>query len=273
MPETPPASAVVAPSTPHHDWPVSPARANGIRIDPIQVPSLGEVITGFLACGRSHVAHFVSADPTVLGRRNPAFADTLNAGDLNLPDGISIIATLRLGGRRCRRVTGSDALSFLGRWGIDRGTRHYLLGAEPGVAETLRRRLGSQLPTIKIVGTDTLPTGPTADQDLREIARRVKAAGTELLWIGLGTPSQQLVAARLRELDSAPVILCVGAAFDFASGLKRRPPVWMQRTGLEWLGRLIAEPRRLWRRYLIGNAVFVVGATEELLRERRRNRR
>ena len=96
----------------------------------------------------------------------------------------------------------------------------------------------------------------------------MRAAGAQLAWIGLGSPKQDRVAGRLCELGAAPVLLCVGAAFDFVSGEKRRAPQWMQRAGLEWLHRLLSEPRRLWRRYLLGNPAFVAGVLLDRVRSR-----
>jgi N-acetylglucosaminyldiphosphoundecaprenol N-acetyl-beta-D-mannosaminyltransferase len=101
-----------------------------------------------------------------------------------------------------------------------------------------------------------------------EAAARMRAAGADAVWVGLGAPKQDLMAARLRDLDAAPTIFCVGAAFDFVAGTVKRAPRWMQRTGLEWLHRLLSEPRRLWRRYVIGNPRFVAGVVWDRLRGR-----
>jgi len=111
------------------------------------------------------------------------------------------------------------------------------------------------------------PTAKLGDNEIDDDAR-IRAARTGLLWVGLGAPKQDITAERLRRLDAAPAILCVGAAFDFLSGAKRRAPAWMQRAGLEWLHRLAHEPRRLWRRYLIGNSRFAVGVATSRLRSR-----
>jgi N-acetylglucosaminyldiphosphoundecaprenol N-acetyl-beta-D-mannosaminyltransferase len=98
----------------------------------------------------------------------------------------------------------------------------------------------------------------------------MRAAGAQAIWVGLGAPKQDIMAARLRELDAAPAIFCVGAAFDFVAGTVTRAPLWMRRSGLEWLHRLLSEPRRLWRRYLIGNPRFVAGVVWDRVRGRTR---
>jgi N-acetylglucosaminyldiphosphoundecaprenol N-acetyl-beta-D-mannosaminyltransferase len=132
----------------------------------------------------------------------------------------------------------------------------------------LRNRLQLRYPRIELAGTESPPFRALEAWELEEAAARIGAVNTQLLWIGLGTPKQDLVADTLRDLSAAPVILCVGAAFDFLAGAKRRAPKWMQQAGLEWLHRLGSEPGRLGRRYLVGNPRFMWGVAWELLSRR-----
>ena len=232
---------------------------NGVRLDPLSERDLPGVIERLLACGRSHVVHFLPAHPLVVARRDPEYRALLNGGDLNLVDGASVALALRLYGRRAPRTTGSGALELLSSWGVQAGVRHYLYGGTPEAVEGLCRRLEQEHPGIEIVGAESPPFREPSAGDLAAARDRMRAAGAQLAWIGLGSPKQDRVAGRLCELGAAPVLLCVGAAFDFVSGEKRRAPQWMQRAGLEWLHRLLSEPRRLWRRYLLGNPAFVAG--------------
>ena len=156
-------------------------------------------------------------------------------------------------------------MELLVRKGEQRRFRHFLFGGEPQVLAALRRRLELRYPRIELAGAESPPFRGLKAWELEEAAARIDAVNTQLLWIGLGTPKQDLVAATLRSLGAAPVILCVGAAFDFLAGTKRRAPEWMQRTGLEWLHRLGSEPGRLGRRYLVGNPQFMWGVARELL--------
>jgi len=230
---------------------------NRVRVDRQAQDDLPDLISTMLECGRSHVVHFLPAHPIVLAEQDEAYRDILNRGDLNLIDGASVAVAILLQGQLCSRTTGSDALEILSAWGVDSDLRHYLYGGAPGVAEALRDRLESDCPGIEIVGADSPPFHEMSPGELEEAAWRIRESGTDLLWVALGTPKQDLVAERLRQLDAAPVILCVGAAFDFVARTKRRAPSWMQAIGAEWLFRLATEPRRLWRRYLIGNAQFI----------------
>jgi N-acetylglucosaminyldiphosphoundecaprenol N-acetyl-beta-D-mannosaminyltransferase len=240
---------------------------NSVRVDPVTEDRFLRSIDSFLGCGRSHVVHFVPADPTVRARRDRRYRAVLNEGDLNVPDGMAVVWALRLLGVRSERLAGADAMDLLAA--RPAGWSHYLYGGTVEAVARLEDRLRSRHPDIEVVGVESPPFAPLPGLDVRDAADRIRAAGADLLWIGLGTPKQDLVAARLRDLEAAPVILCVGAAFDFVSGTKRRAPAWVQRAGLEWAFRLASEPERLWRRYLLGNPAFLWGVGRDLVRRRR----
>jgi N-acetylglucosaminyldiphosphoundecaprenol N-acetyl-beta-D-mannosaminyltransferase len=242
---------------------------NGVRIEPLDRLRFLQTVESFLSCGLSHIVHFLPADPIVRAMDDRGYRAELNAGDLNVPDGKSVVWALRLKGARSERLAGSDAMEMLVRHGENDGLRHYLFGAEPAVLAALRARLELRYSTMDLVGAESPAFRALEHWELEEAAERIRAANTQLLWIGLGTPKQDLVAAALRDREAAPVILCVGAAFDFLAGTKRRAPEWMQQAGLEWLHRLGSEPGRLGRRYLVGNPRFVWGVTRELLARRR----
>ena len=159
-------------------------------------------------------------------------------------------------------------MKLLARRGETDGFRHYLFGGAPSVLTSLQARLELAYPRIALVGAESPPFRALEQRELNEAGGRIHAMDTQLLWLGLGTPKQDLVAVSLRAIGAAPVILCVGAAFDFLAGTKERAPEWMQRAGLEWLHRLGSEPGRLGRRYLIGNPRFVWGVARELLARR-----
>lgn len=236
----------------------------GVRVDAPGRAGLPRAIETFLACRDSHVVHFLPSDPIVRARDDASYREVLNAGDLNVPDGMPVAWALRLRGVRTERVAGADAMRHLAAWGRDRGIRHYLYGGRPAVVETLGgwlRRTGAE-----VAGAEAPPFREPTEDELRDAAGRMRAAGADLVWVGLGTPKQDVVAGRLRDLGAAPVLLCVGAAFDFLSGARRRAPRWMQRTGMEWAFRLASEPRRLWRRYLVGGPRFVAAVVDDLLR-------
>lgn len=243
----------------------SSALVNGVRIDPATPGGLLDAAETFLTCGHSHVVHFLAADPTVLARRDARYRSILNRGDLNLPDGAGVAWAAGLSGHRAKRLPGTEGMHLVARWGVERNLSHYLFGGTPDTLTRCARTLEQRHPGIRIVGTESPPFRELSDPELGEAASRMLAAGTEIVWVGLGTPKQDVAAERLRRLGAAPVIACVGAAFDFVAGTKRRAPAWMQDSGLEWLHRLASEPERLWKRYLVGNPIFVAGVVKDLI--------
>lgn len=236
---------------------------NGIRFDLMDRDDLVRAVESFVASGNSHVVHFLAVDPTVKAARDPFFREVLNAGDINIADGQPIAWAVRLNGQHTERIAGTDGVGLLCESGLERGRTHYLYGGSQQVNERLNFQLRRRYSGIRIVGAEAPPMGMPAEQELRASAERIRESGADLLWIGIGTPNQHYVASRLREFGAAPVILCVGAAFDFVSGTKQRAPEWLQGLGLEWCHRLLSEPRRLGPRYLAGNPRFLAGVARE----------
>ena len=153
--------------------------------------------------------------------------------------------------------------------GMTRGYRHFLYGGAEGVPELLADRLRERFPGLQVVGVYSPPFRPLTSEEDAALCRMVDDARPDIVWVGLSTPKQERwMAAHVGRL-SAPVLVGVGAAFDFHAGLKRQAPRWMQRSGLEWLFRLLTEPRRLWRRYLLNNPLFVWYVALQMLGLRR----
>lgn len=244
------------------------ARVNGVRIDEVTQDGFVQALSTFLECGHSHVVHFCAAHPTVEARRDPAYRAILNMGALNVADGMPVAWAARMLGSKTERLAGTEGMHLTAGWGAERGLRHYLYGGTPETLERLQLQLRMAYPGITIVGAESPPFRLLSDGEVEASARRMRDLGAQALWIGLGAPKQDLMAFRLRQLDAAPTVLCVGAAFDFVAGTIDRAPVWMRRSGLEWAHRLASEPGRLWKRYLVGNPRFVAGVVSDRIRSR-----
>ena len=149
------------------------------------------------------------------------------------------------------------------------GQRFYLYGGRnAGALAQLTRNLRLRHPGIRIVGGHVPPWRELTDAEEEAVAADIKRSGADVVWVGIGVPKQEKWMARMRHRLAAPVLVGVGAAFDFHAGLIPQAPGWMQRLGLEWAFRLAQEPRRLWRRYLRYNPRFVVGFARQWARER-----
>jgi N-acetylglucosaminyldiphosphoundecaprenol N-acetyl-beta-D-mannosaminyltransferase len=184
--------------------------------------------------------------------------DILNRSFLNTPDGMPMVWLGRLSGaRRMGRVYGPDLMLLVCELAQKKGYTHFLYGGGEGVAQELRHALEAMFPRIKIAGTYTPPFRPLSEAEEEELIRSVNEKKPDIFWVGLSTPKQEKFMAQYLDKLDATLFFGVGAAFDFHAGRVRQAPRWMQRTGLEWLFRLCCEPRRLWRRYLRNNPLFV----------------
>lgn len=210
------------------------------------------------AARRATVFVFVNAYSAMLRRQEPAYAALLD-DEIVVPvaDGASLTLGARLLGTRIERCPGPDALSELARAAAVEGTRLFLLGGAPGVVETLAATLASQFPGLRIAGTLSPPYGEWSDATTDALIDQVRTSGADLLVVGVSAPKQETWSVQHVERIGMPVV-CVGAAFDFLSGAKPRAPRLVRSLGLEWLFRLLTEPGRLWKRYLVGNTVFLV---------------
>lgn len=177
---------------------------------------------------------------------DPALRATFNRAMLVTPDGMPLVWELRRQGHdEAGRVYGPDLMLEM----FDRGLRHFLFGATKQTLAQLEARLGREYPQAEIVGSYAPPFRPLTAAERTDIARRINDAQPDIVWVGLGAPKQERWMAEMRERLEAPVLIGVGAAFDFHAGNLRQAPGWVQDAGLEWAFRLAMEPRRLWRRY------------------------
>ena len=189
------------------------------------------------------------------------------------PDGMPVVWWGRLAGfRRTDRVYGPDLMLALCHQPPELGLRHFLYGGEPGVAENLAESLKKQCRDLHVVETWTPPFRPLRSMERQELVRRINRSGANIVWVGLSSPKQERFMADIAPDLRGCILIGVGAAFDFLSGRKRQAPRWLQRSGFEWLFRLATEPRRLWRRYLINNTVFLCLTFRHLLTMVRLNR-
>jgi N-acetylglucosaminyldiphosphoundecaprenol N-acetyl-beta-D-mannosaminyltransferase len=198
-------------------------------------------------------------------QKEPEFRRILNQAFLNTPDGMPMVWMGRAQGfRHMGRVYGPDLMLRLFELSQVPGFTHFFYGGAPGVAEELKHRMEARFPGLKVVGCYTPPFRPLTREEEAELERQVKAASPDFFWVGLSTPKQETFMAQHWEKLDAKIFLGVGAAFDFHAGRVRQAPLWMQRSGLEWLFRLGSEPGRLWKRYLKNNPLFLIRAAAQL---------
>lgn len=249
-------------------------RIAGCRVAAIDLPGTVALCLDVMRTRRRLAIHFVTTHTLALREADEALRAALDRGTaLAVPDGIPLVWVGRARGASMGRVCGLDLMPALVDEGRGAGARHYLYGGVPGAAEQLAATLGTRFPGAQFVGTESPPFRPLTEAEEAETVARINAAGPDFVWVGLGTPKQDLWLARFRDRLDAPALLAVGAAFEIVAGTRRRAPAWMQRVGLEWLFRLLLEPRRLWRRYAWGNSRFTWLVLLETVRGRHLRRR
>jgi len=192
-------------------------------------------------------------------RRNERVRQAVNRAGLAAPDGMPLVWLSKWKSRQpVNRVYGPDFMLALCERSAARGYRHYFYGGAADVPELLATRLRTRFPGLNIVGTHSPPFRPLTAAEDADIIARINRTGADIVWVGLGAPKQDVWMAAHRSQLTAPVLIGVGAAFDFHTGRIPQAPKWMQQNGLEWLFRLWQEPKRLWYRYLVYNPLFIL---------------
>jgi N-acetylglucosaminyldiphosphoundecaprenol N-acetyl-beta-D-mannosaminyltransferase len=230
----------------------------GVGISAVNMTQALEKIDGWISRGEREYVCVCPVHSVMECRRSAQLRAVFNAAGMVTPDGVPIVWVARAGGyRQVSRVYGPDLmLAELDR-SDQKHHRHFFYGGGPGVARLLAQRMQARFPNLTVSGILEPPFAPLDQLCTPETAATINDAKPDVVWIGMSSPKQDLWMARMRPLLDAPVLIAVGAAFDFHSGTVKQAPLWMQRSGLEWVYRLTTDPRRLWRRYLIDNPWFL----------------
>jgi len=211
--------------------------------------------------GKGTHVHLANAYTVALADKQASYSEVLAAPAVNFPDGkpIGWISALRGQSPRLAQVRGPKLFLDVFDKGREQGIRHFVLGSTDDVLDSLTRRLHAKFPGIDIVGVESPPFRVLDSDELRAQDDRIRSSGADIVWVGLGTPKQDHEAQRLA--GNLPVVaVAIGAAIDFAAGTTPEAPAWMTKAGLEWAYRFASEPRRLWKRYVFGNARFLKAA-------------
>lgn len=230
----------------------------GVRVSVTNLALACETIGRWILAGtRTYVC--VAPVSTVMEcQDDPEYRRIVNNAGMVTPDGMPLVWLGRWHGHKTMaRTYGPDLMLALCDASQAKGYTHYFYGGAEATIQKLIGNLQGRFPALTVAGYYSPPALKVNEPERAEVIARINAANPDVLWIGLGSPKQDYWMVRHRDQVKAPVMIGAGAAFDFHSGAKPQAPVWMQRSGLEWLFRLCCEPRRLWRRYLIGNTRFV----------------
>lgn len=235
----------------------------GVGISATTPAATVEEVGGWLAANRRDYVCLTPVSGVMAAQRDPAVMRAIDGAGITAPDGMPMVWSGRFAGAQpITRVYGPDLMSALCARAAERGWRNYLYGGGEGVAARAAAGLQSELPTLRVVGTETPPYRELTAAEVEATAERINRSGAELVWVGLSTPKQDLWMARMVDLLEPPVVLLgVGAAFDIHAGLQPHPPGFLGPLGLFWLYRLAREPRRLAGRYLRDIPAFAYAVT------------
>ena len=240
----------------------------GVRAHAVQIGQVVERMKGWIrerdGC---HSIAATSMHGIVEAQHDPSFKEILNSADLAVPDGMPLVWLGRHQGHLLRRrVYGPDLLLAFCEESVKKGYRHFFYGGEPGVAERLGASLKARFPELNVVGTCSPPFRQLSAKEDEEMIGMIGRAAPDVLWVGLGAPKQERWMHEHKGRLRVPVLVGVGAAFDMLSGRRKQAPRPIREHGLEWFFRLLQEPSRLWRRYLVYGSKFIAYLLLESLR-------
>jgi N-acetylglucosaminyldiphosphoundecaprenol N-acetyl-beta-D-mannosaminyltransferase len=218
--------------------------------------------------GEGGYASLTGVHGLTLAQRDPGLRHALREAWMNFPDGAPVAwRQRRKGVDHANRIAGPDLMPRVIDLGREHGLRHYLFGATPTVLERLEQNLLERFAGAQIVGTSSPPFRAMNAPEEREAVATITAASPHIVWIGLGTPKQDLWMHRLSPDLGGVLAMGVGAAFDFISGNRPRAPMWMQESGLEWVHRMVHDPIKLAPRYAAANTLFIASTIAEVTRD------
>ncbi|MGC2856373.1 WecB/TagA/CpsF family glycosyltransferase [Novispirillum sp. DQ9] len=268
FPADPEATALAQSSSPSTTAPATaPVTILGVRVDALDMPRALDTIDGWIAGGERHYVCIRDVHGVMACQKDEQLRRIHTEAGMVTPDGMPLVwMSRRLGHPETSRVCGPDFMLELCDHSRARGYRHFLYGGAPGVVEDLKANLEARYPGLEICGAYSPPFRPLSEEEDAEVVAMINAARPDILWVGLSSPKQEYWMAAHKGRITAAAMIGVGAAFDFHAGRQKRAPLWMQRSGLEWSYRLMSEPRRLWRRYLVMAPRFLFLLAREELR-------
>jgi N-acetylglucosaminyldiphosphoundecaprenol N-acetyl-beta-D-mannosaminyltransferase len=231
----------------------------GVGVSPINIPIVIRIIDDWIECNQKNYICVTGVHGIIESQKSEMLRSIHNSAGLVTPDGMPLVWISKLKGNyQTSRVYGPDLMLSVCEYSVSKGYRHFFYGGAEGVPEKLSEILKGKFPGIQIAGAYSPPFRSYGSLESPDVLEQINRSKPDIVWVGLSTPKQERWMADHRENIIAPVLIGVGAAFDFNTGLKKQAPRWIQSIGMEWLFRLLSEPKRLWKRYLFNNPTFVV---------------
>lgn len=238
------------------------ANVLGVKVSAINIPLAIDIMDEWIATQQQNYVTITGVHGVIESQADEQIREIHNKAGMVTPDGMPMVWANHLQGHKhVTRVYGPDLMLAVCDVSQERGWKHFFYGGAEGVPELLKEKLTERFPQLQVVGTYSPPFMPLEElisgEEDAKVCQMIDDSGADFVWVGLSTPKQEKwMSAHIGKIK-APVMVGVGAAFDFHTGRKEQAPKWMQKSGLEWLFRLVTEPRRLGKRYLINNPKFI----------------
>ena len=240
---------------------------SGIRVDSLTYKSVIDKAIGLAFLGEGGFICICNTHVILEARKNYYLKRFINSANYVVSDGVTLVWALKFFGiKNAQRVTGPSLVPFICKKAQRLKVSIGFYGGEKEILKLLTKKIKHQFPQLKINYSYSPPFRNLTKEEDQKIIKDIEASGVQILFVGLGAPKQELWACEHRDRVT-PVIITVGAAFDFLAGTKKRAPRWVQKSGLEWLHRLFSDPRRLWRRYIFGNFFFIFLVLRDIFRK------
>ena len=239
----------------------------GVSVYLVQIPDVICCISEWIdSKNKGEYIVVANAYDIIAGRKNIATKKANNSSSLTVPDGFSLVLLARLKGHKVkRRVYGPELMLETLRLSEENGYSNFFYGSTDETLGLLIKNLKARFPDLKVAGYYAPPFRELSQEEDGAEVRMINDSGADIVWVGLGCPKQQLWMHEHKDKLKVPVMVGVGAAFDFFAGTKSQAPRWIRDNGFEWLFRLVTEPKRLWRRYLISYPLFIYYLLLDLL--------
>jgi len=254
-------SAADVSTAPKHRY----ANVLGVKVSAITIPMALDTIDYWIRHKQQHYVTITGVHGVIESQKDAFIRDIHNQAGMVTPDGMPMVWMNHWqGNKHVSRVYGPDLMLAVCEASKEKGYKHFFYGGADGVPELLKQKLTERFPHLQVVGTYSPPFRPLTPEEDEAICKMITDSGADIVWVGLSTPKQEKWMHAHLGRFAAPVMVGVGAAFDFHAGLKKQAPHWMQKRGLEWFYRLVSEPRRLGKRYLINNPKFIALAALQM---------
>ncbi len=223
------------------------------------------IVAEWIKKNSKHYINVFTVDSILKCVDSPKLAKIANNSSLTIPDGMPLVFLGKKAGLTVERCYGPDIMLQIMQDGLKRGYKHFFYGCTDEVLDQLEKNIHQKFDGIKIVGKIAPPFRLLTEIEETEYVKTINESKADIVWVGIGTPKQDYWISEFRAKLNASILIAVGAAFNFHAGNVKQAPRWMMKSGLEWLFRLCAEPRRLWKRYIIGNPRFILLIIKQLI--------